>query len=184
LILRFFGLITIWGGGDYQLRSALAAKQIWVAVITIWGTLDSLPHTTRCKDTKIKTFELWRVISFLRKVGFRKRCLLLGRWAHHGTERKQKEMQALTLNSPRKRKICRPSSCVFALAFKRIVMLCFKITSCSTSQTFIWSIMWKISSFVYIVCTVCISGKLIHYFSSNLQMQINSINNGPLKHVV
>ena len=28
---------------DYQLRSALAAKQIWVAVITIWGTLDSLP---------------------------------------------------------------------------------------------------------------------------------------------
>ena len=35
-----------WGGGDYQLRSALAAKQIWVAVITIWGTLDSLPCPT------------------------------------------------------------------------------------------------------------------------------------------
>ena len=26
------------------MRSALAAKQIWVAVITIWGTLDSLPR--------------------------------------------------------------------------------------------------------------------------------------------
>ena len=43
-VMLFFGLITIWGGGDYQLRSALAAKQIWVAVITIWGTLDSLPR--------------------------------------------------------------------------------------------------------------------------------------------
>ena len=41
-------MITIWGGGDYQLRSALAAKQIWVAVITIWGTLDSLPPQTYC----------------------------------------------------------------------------------------------------------------------------------------
>ena len=38
-----FMVITNWGGGDYQLRSALAAKQIWVAVITIWGTLDSFP---------------------------------------------------------------------------------------------------------------------------------------------
>ena len=38
-----FTVNTIWGGGDYQLRCALAAKQIWVAVITIWGTLDSLP---------------------------------------------------------------------------------------------------------------------------------------------
>ena len=27
-------VITICGGGDYYLRSALAAKQIWVAVIT------------------------------------------------------------------------------------------------------------------------------------------------------
>ena len=45
-MLCFFGLITIWGGGDYQLRSGLAAKQIWVAVITILGTLDSLPHLT------------------------------------------------------------------------------------------------------------------------------------------
>ena len=39
-----FTVITNWGGGDYQLRSALAAKPIRVAVITIWGTLDSLPH--------------------------------------------------------------------------------------------------------------------------------------------
>ena len=30
-----FTVITNWGGGDYQLRSALAAKQIWVAVITL-----------------------------------------------------------------------------------------------------------------------------------------------------
>ena len=44
--MLFFGLITIGGGGDYQLRRALAAKQIWVAVITIWGTLDSLPRLT------------------------------------------------------------------------------------------------------------------------------------------
>ena len=43
-IKQNFTVITIWGGGDYQLRSALAAKQIWLAVITIWGTLDSLPH--------------------------------------------------------------------------------------------------------------------------------------------
>ena len=45
-IKQNFTVITIWGGGDYQLRSALAAKQIWVAVITIWGTLDSLPLST------------------------------------------------------------------------------------------------------------------------------------------
>ena len=38
-----FTVITNWGGGDYQLRSALAAKHIWVAVITHWGTLDSPP---------------------------------------------------------------------------------------------------------------------------------------------
>ena len=43
-------MITIWGGGDYQLRSALAAKQIWVAVITIWGALDSLPRLTWEKE--------------------------------------------------------------------------------------------------------------------------------------
>ena len=30
-----FTVITKWGGGNYQLRSALAAKHIWVAVITI-----------------------------------------------------------------------------------------------------------------------------------------------------
>ena len=36
-----FTAITNWGGGDYQLRSMLAAKHIWVAVITRWGTLDS-----------------------------------------------------------------------------------------------------------------------------------------------
>ena len=41
-----FTVITNWGGGDYQLRSMLASKQIWVAVITIWGTLDSLPRLT------------------------------------------------------------------------------------------------------------------------------------------
>jgi len=29
-----FTMITNSGGGDYQLRSALAAKHIWVAVIT------------------------------------------------------------------------------------------------------------------------------------------------------
>ena len=46
-IKQNFTVITIWGGGDYQLRSALAAKQIWVAVITIWGTLDSLPPSTK-----------------------------------------------------------------------------------------------------------------------------------------
>ena len=46
-IKQNFAVITIWGGGDHQLRSALAAKQIWVAVITIWGTLDSLPRKTR-----------------------------------------------------------------------------------------------------------------------------------------
>ena len=34
-IKQNFTVITICGGGDYQLRSALAAKQIWVAVITI-----------------------------------------------------------------------------------------------------------------------------------------------------
>ena len=32
------------------MRSMLAAKQIWVVVITIWGTLDSLP---RCPNIKI-----------------------------------------------------------------------------------------------------------------------------------
>ena len=47
-IKQNFTVITIWGGGDYQLRSSLAAKQIWVAVITIWGTLDSLPLLARC----------------------------------------------------------------------------------------------------------------------------------------
>jgi len=45
-IKQNFTVITNWGGGDYQLRSVLAAKQIWVAVITIWGTLDSLPPCT------------------------------------------------------------------------------------------------------------------------------------------
>ena len=49
-IKQNFMVITIWGGGDYQLRSALAAKQIWVAVITIWGTLDSLPPSTKQPD--------------------------------------------------------------------------------------------------------------------------------------
>ena len=39
-------VFTNWGGGDYELRSALAAKQIWVAVITVRGTLDSLPRST------------------------------------------------------------------------------------------------------------------------------------------
>ena len=40
------------------LRIALAAKQIWVAVITIWGTLDSLPpwiwlsYSTKLYPTK------------------------------------------------------------------------------------------------------------------------------------
>ena len=38
-----FTVITNWGGGDYQLRIALAAKHIWLVVITRWGTLDS-PH--------------------------------------------------------------------------------------------------------------------------------------------
>ena len=47
---QHFTVITNWGGGDYQLRSALAAKQIWVAVITIWGTLDSLPHRTQSRE--------------------------------------------------------------------------------------------------------------------------------------
>jgi len=45
-----FMVIIIWGGGDYQLRSALTAKQIWVEVITIWGTLDSLPPTGLCQE--------------------------------------------------------------------------------------------------------------------------------------
>ena len=49
-----FTVITNWGGEDYQLRSALAAKQIWVAVITIWGTLDSLPPQTLPKITQFK----------------------------------------------------------------------------------------------------------------------------------
>ena len=40
-MLRLFRLITNWGGGYYQLRSALAAKHIWVEVITRWGILDS-----------------------------------------------------------------------------------------------------------------------------------------------
>ena len=43
-IIQNFTVITNWGGGDYQFRSALAAKQIWVAVMTIWGTLASLPR--------------------------------------------------------------------------------------------------------------------------------------------
>ena len=43
-----FLVITNWGGGDNQLRSVLAAKQIWVAVISIWGTLDSLPRGSFC----------------------------------------------------------------------------------------------------------------------------------------
>ena len=43
-----FSVITNWGGGDNQLRSVLAAKQIWVAVISIWGTLDSLPRGSFC----------------------------------------------------------------------------------------------------------------------------------------
>ena len=42
-----FTVITNWGVGDYQLRSALATKQIWVVVITIWGTLDSLPQSAK-----------------------------------------------------------------------------------------------------------------------------------------
>ena len=37
-------MITNWGGGDYQLRSAQAAKHIWVAVITRWGILVSPPR--------------------------------------------------------------------------------------------------------------------------------------------
>ena len=47
-----FTVITNWGGGNYQLRSALAAKQIWVAVITIWGTLETLPLTRRLGQEK------------------------------------------------------------------------------------------------------------------------------------
>ena len=47
-----FTVITNWGAGDYQLRNALAAKQIWVAVITIWGTLDSLPHLTDLRQIR------------------------------------------------------------------------------------------------------------------------------------
>jgi len=38
-----FTVISNWGGGDYQLRSILSAKHIWVVVITCWGTLNS-PH--------------------------------------------------------------------------------------------------------------------------------------------
>ena len=49
-----FTVITNWGGGDYQFRSALAEKQIWVAVITIWGTLDSLPHWIQKPKTKVQ----------------------------------------------------------------------------------------------------------------------------------
>ena len=32
-----------WGGGDYKLRRAQAAKRVWVVVITNWGTLHSPP---------------------------------------------------------------------------------------------------------------------------------------------
>ena len=53
-----FTVITNWGGGDYQLRSVLAAKQIWVAVITIWGTLDSFPRW----DNTISTGCQWHIL--------------------------------------------------------------------------------------------------------------------------
>ena len=35
------------------MRSTLAAKQIWVAVITIGGTLDSRPRTLQTRTAKI-----------------------------------------------------------------------------------------------------------------------------------
>jgi len=38
-----FTVITNWGARDYQLRSAHAAKHVWVAVITKWGLLHSPP---------------------------------------------------------------------------------------------------------------------------------------------
>ena len=37
--VTLFFLITNWGGGDYQLRSAHTAKHVRVAVITNWGLL-------------------------------------------------------------------------------------------------------------------------------------------------
>ena len=68
---------SIWGGGDYQLRSALAAKQISMAVITIWGTLDSLPRTTVCSQNINKQFvniadETLKDYSFLSRYHFTK----------------------------------------------------------------------------------------------------------------
>ena len=41
------------------MRSALAAKQIWVAVITIWGTLDSLPRQAYDKQLLNMWFNCW-----------------------------------------------------------------------------------------------------------------------------
>ena len=56
-----FNFMLFWGGGDYQLRSALAAKQIWVGVITIWGTLDSLPTCTQFgKFTPFFVYYCWK----------------------------------------------------------------------------------------------------------------------------
>jgi len=60
-----------WGGGDYQLRSALAAKHIWVAVITRWGILDSPPPVRDCiEETELvkksgegKNFHLKKVLN-------------------------------------------------------------------------------------------------------------------------
>ena len=54
-----FTVITNWGGGNYQLRSALAAKQIWVAVITIWGTLETLPLPRKRGEVDLDKKLLW-----------------------------------------------------------------------------------------------------------------------------
>ena len=65
-----FTVISIWGGGDYQLRSALAAKQIWVVVITIWGTLDSLPRST--KDAYISEITFLALVPWVKQTIHRK----------------------------------------------------------------------------------------------------------------
>ena len=62
---QFFTMITNWGGGDYQLRSALAAKHIWVAVINRWGTSGLPPSLCNVHALKVWYYticEYWRKV--------------------------------------------------------------------------------------------------------------------------
>ena len=54
--VTLFCLITNWGGGDYQLRSAHAAKHVWVAVIKKWWLLHSPPRNVALSTTNLADY--------------------------------------------------------------------------------------------------------------------------------